>query len=185
MRMIEEMDLSWLRPPQLDATPRDFRVTLYNEPILQGADETWTRFVRLLPLDVRQKRALVAFHDRAFQSGDYQELNRVDRDTAYHELQDLERRGLVRAEGVTKARRYTADRTSVSQEPKITTPLDRLVARMRDAGLITNADVRELERADAKKLLASWVVSGIFDARGERRGAHYVPGPSWSPAPAP
>jgi predicted HTH transcriptional regulator len=89
---------------------------------------------------------------------------------------------------VTKARRYTIDRTSVSQEPTITTPLDRLVARMRDAGLITNADVREtltLERADAKKLLASWVASGILEGRGERRGAHYLPGPSWPPAAAP
>lgn len=186
-RMIEEMELSWLRPPQLDASDRDFRVTLYNEPIFQGADEDWTRFVRQLPLDVRQKRALVALSDRAFQSGDYQELNRVDRDTAYQEIQDLERRGLLRAEGVTKARRYAVDRAAASAVPPPATPLDRLVARMRDAGLITNADVREtlaLQRGEAKRLLATWVGSSVLEPRGERRGAHYVPGPAWPPTSA-
>ncbi len=186
-RMIEEMELSWLRPPQLDASARDFRVTLYNEPIFQGADEHWTRFVRQLPLDVRQKRALVAFSDRAFQSGDYQELNRVDRDTAYQELQDLERRGLVHAEGVTKARRYTVDRASASPEQKTVSPLDRLVARMDEAGLITNADVREtleLDRPEARKLLSTWVATEVLEPRGERRGAHYVPGPRWPPTAA-
>ncbi|HMA95110.1 MAG TPA: RNA-binding domain-containing protein [Polyangiaceae bacterium] len=65
-------------------------VVLRNSPIFEATDERWVKFVRELPLHVRQRRALVAFHDRTFQSGDYQELNRVNRDVAYRELQELQ-----------------------------------------------------------------------------------------------
>ncbi len=74
-------------------------MVLRNEPIFEGADEGWTAAVRRLPIEVRQKRALVAFHNRPFQSGDYQKLNRVDRDQAYRELLDLENRGLLATDG--------------------------------------------------------------------------------------
>ena len=74
-------------------------MVLRNEPIFEGADEGWTAAVRRLPIEVRQKRARVAFHNRPFQSGDYQKLNRVDRDQAYRELLDLENRGLLATDG--------------------------------------------------------------------------------------
>jgi ATP-dependent DNA helicase RecG len=184
-RMIEEMELSWLRAPELESSARDFTVTLYNEPIFHGADQAWTHFVRQLPLDVRQKRALVAFHDRTFQSGDYQELNRVDRDTAYREMQDLEHRRLLRAEGTTKARRYAVDPSALPKAPKSKTPLAGLVERMKETGRITNTDVRDalgLSRMDARKLLARWVEGGAVELKGERRGAHYVASTAWPPA---
>lgn len=138
-----------------------------------------------LPLDVRQKRALVAFHDRPFQSGDYQDLNRVDRDTAYREMQDLEQRGLLRGDGTTKARRYNVDRSVLPNAPKTTAPLSGLVERMKESGRITNTDVRDalgLSRVDARKLLARWVEEGAVELRGERRGAHYVASSAWPPA---
>lgn len=183
-RMIEEMELSWLPPPDLEVTDREFRVVLKNAPIFEGSDEAWTHFVRQLPLDVRQKRALVAFHSGAFRSGDYQELNRVDRDTAYRELQELEQRGLVRADGATKARLYSVDKRAMRKHAPARSRVALVVARMKDAGRLTNTDVREaygVERAEARRLLSDWTARGIVELRGERRGAHYVPGRSWPP----
>lgn len=183
-RMIEEMELSWLPAPGIDVSDREFVVTLRNEPIFGTTDRDWAKHVRGLPLQVRQKRALAAFGDRqSFQSSDYQELNRVDRDVAYTELRELEQLGLLRGSGVTKGRRYVVVKSppGPAKEP---TPLERLVARMRSAGRITNSDYREafsVGREPARAALSAWVAAGVVELRGERRGAHYVPGPAWPP----
>jgi ATP-dependent DNA helicase RecG len=182
-RMIEEMELSWLPAPEFRSDEREFMVTLRNAPIFEGSDARWTSFARSLPIDVRQKRALVAFHDREFQSGDYQGLNRVDRDLAYRELQELESRGLVQASGATKGRRYRVLKAGLPAELVEVSPRDRLARRMQEAGRLTNADYREafgVGRFEATRALAALVEEGALELKGARRGAHYVPGASWS-----
>jgi ATP-dependent DNA helicase RecG len=180
-RMIEEMELSWLPIPELVATEREFRVVLRNEPVFAGTDETWTAYVRELPLEVRQKRALVVLADREFKSGEYQELNRVDRDAAYRELNDLVSRGLLRSIGDRAATRYAVTRPTLPA-PRAATPEQKLRARMEAAGLLTNADYRDafgVGRVAAKQALLDLVRLGVLELRGERRGAHYVPGAGW------
>ncbi len=183
-RMIEEMELSWLPAPQIEASERDVVVTLRNEPIFGTSDPDWASRVRGLPLSVRQKRALVAFVDRSsFQSGDYQELNRVDRDVAYRELQELEAKGILEAEGATRGRQYTVVRGGASASPP-STALARLIGRMDAAGRITNTDYREafgVNRRQAQAELSTWVAQSVVELRGERRGAHYIAGPAWPP----
>ncbi|MBI5627308.1 MAG: GntR family transcriptional regulator, partial [Candidatus Rokubacteria bacterium] len=184
-RMIEEMELSWLPPPGFSTEAREFVVVLRNEPIFQGADESWTRYVRNLPLEVGQRRALVAFWNRAFTNGDYQELNRVERDRAYRELADLEKRGLVEARGATRGREYVVRRLEVPTAPTVGDAMAQLVARMDEVGHVTNADYRDIfgvGRMQARKALARLVADGVLEMRGERRGAHYVPGAKWPPA---
>ena len=183
-RMIEEMELSWLPAPELMDEPSGFRVVLRNEPVFEGADERWTAAVRRLPIEVRQKRALVAFHDRAFQSGDYQKLNRVDRDQAYRELLDLENRGFLRAEGTTRARHYRVLPDAVPDVATIIPPSGALRLRMEAKGRITNTDYREIfgvDRPEAARGLARLVKEGVLLLAGEKRGAHYLPGSAWPP----
>jgi ATP-dependent DNA helicase RecG len=185
-RMIEEMELSWLPPPELRVGEGTFAVTLRNEPIFEGGDPVWTASVRELPVGVRQKRALVAFADREFTSGDYQGLNQVDRDLAYRELQNLEERGLLEADGTTRGRKYKVRKPAIGasgQHPL--SPMRRLVERMKEAGRITNADYRdafEVGRPEARRALAELVQRDALLLAGERRGAHYIPGPQWPPA---
>lgn len=185
-RMIEEMELSWLPSPEFVPDGREFLVVLRNEPIFQGVDADWTAAVRGLPLDVRQRRALVAFSDRReFQSGDYQALNRVDRDTAYRELNVLEEMGLLDAQGATRGRTYRVKREAGPPLPTGRSPMARLEERMSRYGRITNTDYREafgVERRAATEALAAMVADGMIEARGERRAAHYVAGPRWPPA---
>ena len=140
--------------------------------------------MRELPLGVRLRRALVAFHDRVFQSADYQELNRVDRDVAYRELQELEARGLLDAEGATRGRRYRVRGRVTAAEVTAETPMARLVARMQAAGRISNADYREtfgVDRATATEALRSMVEAGLHERHGERKATRYLPGPKWPP----
>jgi len=181
-RMIEEMELSWLRGPELTASAREFRVTLRNEPLFAGTDDAWTSYVRGLPLDVRQKRALVGFHDRAFQSGDYQEINRVDRDLAYRELSELVDAGLLRATGAKRGMKYEVAKPSTVIRAS-SPPKSQLIARMNVVGMITNSDYRDVfgvDRRAALAALAALVSAGVLEPRGERRGAHYAPGPGWN-----
>jgi ATP-dependent DNA helicase RecG len=183
-RMIEEMELAWLPPPEFLCEPGSFRVVLHNEPVFVGADEEWVVAVRRLPLDVRQKRALVAFHDRPFQNGDYQQLNRVDRDQAYRELLDLENRGLIAAGGATRGRRYRVQPDAAGAAAAPASPLRWLQRRMDEAGRITNIDYREafgVERPEATRRLGELVRGGYLVLAGEKRGAHYLPGPAWPP----
>lgn len=182
-RIIEEMELSWLPAPELVSAEREFKVVLRNAPVFEGTDERWTAHVRQLPLDVRQKRALVVLVDREFRSGDYQELNRVDRDTAYRELNDLVERDLLRPIGDGAGRRYAVVRAPLLVEPLKATPVQKLRARMEAAGRLTNADYRDafgVGRDAAKHALLALVAGGVLELRGERRGAHYVPGERWS-----
>jgi predicted HTH transcriptional regulator len=178
------MELSWLPAPELIDAPGSFQVVLRNEPIFEGADERWTAAVRRLPIEVRQKRALVAFHDRSFQSGDYQKLNRVDRDQAYRELLELENGGFVRAEGTTRARHYRVRADAVPAVAMTSTPAAALQLRMKEKGRLTNTDYREIfgvDRPEATRHLALLVKEGVLVLAGEKRGAHYLPGPAWPP----
>lgn len=185
-RMFEEMQVSFLPMPTLDVDGGWFRVVLQNTPIFESTDPEWSRAVRELPIEVSQKRALVALGDREFANADYCDLNRVDRDTAYRELQDLIARRLVQTSGAGAGVRYRVVRASVPGPPpaRIAAPRDVLARRMDTAGFITNADYREafgVDRYAAKQALARWVNSEVLIREGERRGARYRPGPKWPP----
>jgi predicted HTH transcriptional regulator len=146
------------------------------------------KFVRELPLHVRQRRALVAFHDRTFQSGDYQELNRVNRDVAYRELQELEGKHLVIRNSEARGRIYSVPKSVLEEASGALSALQRVIATMEAAGKLTNSDLREMsgvDRSAASRALAELVQSGHLVQQGERRGVHYVPGPNWPPTTLP
>ncbi len=185
-RMIEEMEASWLPVPEFFASAHQFRVVLRNEPIFEGRDPAWTAHVRNLPVNVRQKRALVAFSDaQSFQSTDYQQLNRVDRDVAYRELSALVSKSLVHKEGSGRSLKYKVAAASLPALMKAKpAPMAALVERMQTAGFIRNEDYREafaVGRFEASRALNTLVKAGVLVKTGERRGARYTPGPSWPP----
>jgi predicted HTH transcriptional regulator len=62
--------------------------------------------------------------------------------------------------------------------------MERIVARMAEAGFITNTDYRDafdVDRKTAKAALASWVGEGVLVREGNRRWARYRPGDRWPP----
>jgi Fic family protein len=157
-------------------------VILRNEPILETPEPEWVRYVSQLPLNPRQRRALVAFPGRRFVNHDYQNLNQVDRDTAYRELKELVDLGLLTAPaGPGRGARYELVRTDLAGAPK-PTPHQVLHARMTEHGFLQNSDYRDVfsvDRARAKRELAGLVDAGVLKMVGTRRLARYVPGPGW------
>ena len=184
-RMFEEMELSFLPLPEFEVFGGRFCVTLRNEPIFQSSEPEWAQAVRALPIGVTQKRALVGFLDREFANADYCDLNRVDRDTAYRELQDLVDRGFLTMTGVGAGTRYRVVRGAIPAAPiAATTPVERLVTRMREVGFVTNSDYREafgVDRHVAKYALARWVDAGVLTREGSRRHTKYRATDSWPP----
>jgi ATP-dependent DNA helicase RecG len=206
-RMFEEMEESWLPMPELVADASSFRVILRNEPIFASSDPDWVRTAQALSLDPRQKRTLIRFAEGDFANGDYQEMNGVDRDQSYRELQQLVELGLLAATGQSKGMRYhvvrtgairgttdaaiapiVASGTGVAQHggahAMVQSQLDALKLRMSEAGFITNSDYRETfgaTRRQAKRGLAAWLVDGTLKVEGRGRSARYLPGPKWPP----
>ena len=185
-RMFEEMESSFLPLPELDVVGGRFRVLLRNHPIFRTDDPAWPAAVRALSISLTQKRAMVGLVDREFTNADYCGLNAVDRDTAYRELHDLVERGLVHAAGSGAGTRYRVVREAVAAtRPALAaTPIARLVARMCEAGFITNSDYREafgVDRNTAKVALARWVTAGVVLREGKRRGTRYLAGDRWPP----
>jgi ATP-dependent DNA helicase RecG len=182
-RMIEEMEQSWLPLPEFQSDASTFRVVLRNEPIFKTTDPTWVRAVRSLPLNTRQKRALIVLADRDFTNGDYQELNKVDRDEAYRELRELALQGLVDATGRAGGTAYRV-RKQTAPPAAPPTPVEVLGARLDATGQITNADYREafgVGRVQAWTVLSGWVRQGVLTLEGSGRTARYRRGPAWPP----
>jgi ATP-dependent DNA helicase RecG len=183
-RMFEEMQVSFLPMPELDSDGGWFHVVLRNTPIFQTTDPRWSQAVRELAIPVSEKRALVAMSARDFANEDYRDLNRVDRDTAYRELQDLIDRGLIQASGAGAGTRYRVIKGALAPTTAPPTPTELLVRRMESTGFITNADYREafgVDRYQAKQALARWTATNVLVREGERRAARYRAGPSWPP----
>ena len=151
--------------------------------LFRSSDPEWVRTVQGLHLDARQKRTLIRFVEGDFANGDYQEMNGVDRDQSYRELQQLVELGLLATTGQGKGMRYHVVRAGAARAAA-TDPLDALKMRMREAGFITNADYREAfaaTRRQAKTTLAAWVDEELLKVEGRGRSARYLPGPKWSP----
>ncbi len=184
-RMFEEMQVSFLPLPELLVDNGWFRVVLRSTPIFQSTDPRWSQAVRELSIPVSEKRALVALDGREFANEDYRELNRIDRDTAYRELQDLGERGLVSSSGTGAGTRYRVMREALTAPDHPTTALELLSKRMKETGFITNTDYREafgVDRNAARTSLSRWVRGGLLSLEGTRRHAKYRATESWPPS---
>ena len=180
-RIFEEMEESFLHEPRFKIEGGEFSVTLLNEPVFSGADPEWRRIVQRLTLSAAQRRVLTA-HPEGFRSEDYQRLNKVDRDQAYREIQELVAQGIIRppqshgrgavyhiAPDLRETRAFLAGRI-----PKLRGFLTR-------NDVLRNADYRVLfgvTRYSAVRELKRLVDSGYLTMAGERRGARYAAGPA-------
>lgn len=180
-RMFDEMHQSFLREPQLEVQHGVFGLTLFNVPIFVGPSPEWQRLVGDLSLSLSQKRVLLARPER-FTNEDYRELNGVDRDDAYREIQQLVESGVVVATGVVgRGAAYRVSPDLVQRRSFLESRLTGLRRHFRMEALLTNADYRrlfQLTRKSAKTELRDLVQQRFLRIEGERRGAHYLPLPA-------
>ncbi|MBI4605683.1 MAG: putative DNA binding domain-containing protein [Planctomycetes bacterium] len=178
-RMIEEMEESFLRPPDFRDEQGVFQVTLCNTPILESGSPEWQGIVQRLPILTNQKRVLVGCPS-GFTSGDYQRLNNVDRDQAYREIQDLVEQGIVvPPEKSGRGARYFVSPGLHKERLWLEERLPQLRAHFAVKSSLTNADYRAtagLPRGATVRELRRLVEAGVLAPRGAGRGAHYVRG---------
>jgi len=163
-----------------------FIVTLRNQPVFEGPSSEWQAIVDRLRLSPAQQRILLA-HPEAFTNEDYRQLNDVDRDRAYREIQ-----GMIDAGYVIPPDR-TGPRAIYRVSPDLYTARGWLEARvpalrriLDENPSLKNADYREefgLTRFVALRELQRLVEEGFLIAEGERRGSRYLPGPALRNAP--
>lgn len=184
-RIFDEMEESWLPMPELSLGEGQFTVTLRNTPIFEGGRPDWLAYVRELPLNIRQQRILAKNEGGAFRSGEYQELNDVDRDQAYRELKAMVEAGHLEGPDHPGQGAVYHVKAALPSSPKPGTRLaldgaHAFRGRMDSKGFVKNQDYQDCfgtERQAATKALAELVEAGVLTrAEGERR---YKPGPGW------
>jgi len=179
-RMFEEMEESFLRIPELALEGGEFRITLRNEPVFLGPSPEWQRIVQRLTLSDSQKRVLLAFPD-GFGNEDYRKLNRVDRDQAYREIQEMVNLGVVtspEAHGRGAVYRLSPD---LHETRALADRLPALREHLASQGFLKNADYRQLfglTRFAAVRELRRLIQHNYLRLEGARRGAKYLAGPA-------
>ena len=178
-RMYEEMVESFLKPPEFELDSATFTVTLRNAPIFEGPSPEWQVIVDQFRLSTQQKRVLLG-HPDGFTNEDYRTLNKVDRDQAYREIQDMVDSGILLptdSHGRGAVYRISPDLCQARAWLEMRIP--RLRSHFEHHDRLTNRHYRELfdvTRYAAVKELQRLVVEGYLRLVGEKRGAHYVPG---------
>ena len=185
-RIHEEMEESFLKPPEFDLAGGAFTLVLRNTPIFEGPSDVWLALVADLPVSPNQKRALLA-HPEGFTNKDYQALTGLDRDQAYREIAEMVDAGIVRSAGrLGRGAKYRVSPNLRDGEwwlerrlPKLRVAFSNL-RQIASPRKITNSDYRSLfnvTRIAAVRELRRLVDKGFLRLEGEKRGAHYLPGP--------
>jgi len=175
-RMFEEMESYYLRLPDMDITDNIFRVTLWNTPIFDVGSPEWVGIIRKLPLTDKQKRILAATQASGFTNSDYQEINKVDRDTAYREIHEMVERGFVVHKGRGRGAKYYVILPEKIDIELFTERFPILRKLLSTQKTMSNTEYRKifgLSRHQAYRELKRLVTEGYLMLAGRGRGANY------------
>lgn len=180
-RMFDEMQRSFLHSPELSVTADDrFRVVLRNTPIFESADESWRHLVERLTTSDAHRRVLLA-HPGGFTNEQYREINHVDRDEAYRQIQEMVSLGIVlSADRSGPGATYRLSPDLMEARSWLEQRLPDIRGHLAATGRLTNSDYRRMfgvTRWVAISELRRLVEEELLILVGQRRGAHYVPGP--------
>ena len=184
-RMFAEMSESFLRHPEFDVRDVTFRVTLRNTPVFEGPSVEWKQMVERLPLSTPQRRVLLG-HPGGFTNEEYRDLNKVDRDQAYREIQEMVEMGVLSPEGHGRGTTWRVSPELHETRAWLEARVPALRTFFATHEVLKNADYRDLvgvARPVATRELGRLVSQGYLLAEGERRGAQYRPGPRLAAGP--
>jgi ATP-dependent DNA helicase RecG len=177
--MIESMRRANLEPPRFHDKRSSFWVIFRSHSLMDPESALWLQQFAAAPLNDRQRLALVYLrHNERMANDDYRRLNRVDGPAATSELRGLVQSGLVEQQGVKRGTFYVLKvPREVPASAVRPTEEDRILALVRDAGAITNADCQNLLNVNsdrANHLLKKLVQANALKAVGSGRWRKYV-----------
>lgn len=181
-RMFDEMQRSLLAAPELELTiDGRFLVRLRNSPIFETADDGWQRIVQRLQLRPTQTRVLLR-HPTGFTNEQFRELNEVDRDEAYRQIQEMVQASVVlAAPGSGSAAVWQVNPDLLDARAWLSQRIPHIRELLAERGHLTNADYRaafDVPRSVASRELARLVDQRFLELVGERRTSRYLPGSS-------
>jgi ATP-dependent DNA helicase RecG len=96
-RIFQEMEDCGLNPPEFSTEGFFFVVTLRNTPVYDEETLRWLNQFGRSQITLRQRRLLAyAYcHGKTFSTAEYQRIAEVDRDTAYREIRNMVKSGIV------------------------------------------------------------------------------------------
>ena len=180
-RMYDVMERSLLRPPSFEVrSTATLAVVLRNTPVFEADDGSWGHLVDRVTENPAHRRALLAYPE-GFTNEQYRQVNGVDRDEAYRQIQELVAAGVVlAADRSGRGAIYRLSPDVMEARAWLDRRLPEVRRRLSEHGSLTNSDYRQLfgvTRSVALAELHRLVDEGFLAARGVRRGAHYVAGP--------
>jgi len=182
-RMFDEMEKNFLRPPEFKEEGFVFSVTLRNTPIFDVETQRWLLRFSDYHLNSRQIRALA--YAKQFSGGRltnrmYQKIGGVDRDTAYREIQEMVRFGIVMPTRPKYARTYRL--LEFIEHPVLTLYLKQIAEVLQEKGYLTNKDMRRItgySRASAWKRMKELTKAGLLESKGKGRAFKYLATPKF------
>jgi ATP-dependent DNA helicase RecG len=177
-RMFEVMEQSYLHPPEFSQDGFMFQVTLRNTPVYDLQTQRWLQQFADYPLNERQRRILAYAHQHghAFTNHAYQKVSEVERDSAYREIQEMVRLGLVARPSGQYGRTYSVvGPTAVELIPD---GLRTILAILSARGYVTNRDLRQawgVSHSTAWHRVKELINEGFLRQAGEKRGTRYYP----------
>ncbi len=103
---VKLMKKSYLNAPEFTEIETGLTIVMQNSPLFDVGDPAWESKVGNLDLNVNQKRILIVSKESSFTNSDYQQINNVDRDTAYREIQEIIDKGYISTKGKGRGLRY-------------------------------------------------------------------------------
>ena len=175
-KIFGEMDHHGLNPPELKEEGIFFCVVLRNTPVYDEDTRGWLQKFSGQPLNPRQKHILAyaRVHGMMFSSSDYQKFG-VDRDTAYTEIKDLARQGIVQP--LKKHGKVYRVLTGESQAAALP-GLSWVTEALEKKGFFTLQDVKQpksISRSKALEMMRILAEQGYFTVTGKGRGIKYHP----------
>ena len=179
VRVFREMEHSLLMEPEFANNKGRFTVTLHNTPQFATSGPGWNWTVGKLPIDVDQKRMLLACPD-GFTADDYLRLNSVSGTEAGRQIQELVDGDIVTpvtTPGESRCVYYlTADLDA--QRWFLEDRIPKLREYFQKRPRLGNVDYRtafEVSYPTAKRELDDLVSEGFLRTGGRGRALHYLP----------
>jgi ATP-dependent DNA helicase RecG len=182
--MASAMREAHLEPPKFEDHRDTFKVTFYNQALLDQESLTWLNQFSSIPFNSRQRTALVYLrkHEQ-ITNPEYCRLNTVDSVTATKDLKGLVDSGLVEMHGTRRWAHYRfvekAETSSKLIDVDLTPRQKIIMDYLKAHGSIKTAEYIKISKEKiavrtARKDLARLEQMGLIEQKGQKRGAYYV-----------
>lgn len=182
--MVSAMREAHLEPPKFEDHRDTFKVTFYNQALLDQESLAWLNQFASIPLNSRQRTALAYLHKHEqITNGEYCRLNSVDSVTATKDLKGLVDNAMVQMNGTRRWAYYRLVEQIVAPAKLIDMDLSPrhkvIVEYVKTHGSITTAEYVNItggkfaERT-ARKDLETLEQMGFLQRKGQTKGVYYI-----------